>query len=128
VRLVDTSLFIGHERGEALALERIGQLLDEGALAVSSVTRYELTCSPRLPRSWGEFYRELFEAVPVLPVTSLAAALGAEAARRAAAGGAPVKAPDALIAGVALEHGLTVVTADADFLRLLEQVELVRTS
>ncbi len=127
MKLVDTSLFIEHERGEALAAERIAELLDAGELVVSAVTRYELTCSPGLTGPWREFYRDLFDAGPVLPVTSLSAALGAEAAARAARGGT-VKAPDALIAGVALEHGLPVVTADADFLVLGTPVELVRAS
>lgn len=127
MKLVDTSLFIGYERGEALAAEKIAELLDAGELVVSAVTRYELTCSPSLRSPWREFYRDLFDAVPVLPVTSVSAALGAEAAARAARGGT-VKAPDALIAGVALEHGLPVVTADADFLMLGTVVELVRAS
>jgi predicted nucleic acid-binding protein len=127
VKLADTSLFIGYERGEALAAEKIAELLEAGELVVSAVTRYELTCSPTLRSPWREFYRDLFDAVPVLPVTSLSAALGAEAAARAARGGT-VKAPDALIAGVALEHGLPVVTADADFLVLGPVVELVRAS
>lgn len=127
MKLVDTSLFIGYERGEALAVEKIAELLDAGELVVSAVTRYELTCSPSLRSPWREFYRDLFDAVPVLPVTSVSAALGAEAAARAARGGT-VKAPDALIAGVALEHGLPVVTADADFLMLGTVVELVRAS
>ncbi len=127
MKLVDTSLFIGYERGEALAAEKIAELLDAGELVVSAVTRYELTCSPRRRSPWREFYRDLFDAVPVLPVTSVSAALGAEAAARAARGGT-VKAPDALIAGVALEHGLPVVTADADFLVLGTLVELVRAS
>lgn len=127
MKLVDTSLFIGWERGEALAAEKIAELLDAGEVVVSAVTRYELTCSPSLRSPWREFYRDLFDAVPVLPVTSVSAALGAEAAARAARGGT-VKAPDALIAGVALEHGLPVVTADADFLMLGTVVELVRAS
>jgi predicted nucleic acid-binding protein len=127
VRLVDTSLFIGYERGEAMATEKIAELLEAGELVVCAVTRYELTCSPSLSSPWREFYAELFGAVPVLPVTSTAAALAADAAARAARSGS-VKAPDALIAGVALEHALPVVTADADFLALGPVVELVRAS
>jgi predicted nucleic acid-binding protein len=124
VKLADTSLFIGYERGEALAAEKIAELLEAGELAVCAVTRYELTCSARLPERWREFYAELFDAVPVLAVTSAAAALAAAAAQRAGT----VKAPDALIAGVALEHGLPVVTEDSDFLALGLTVELVRAS
>jgi predicted nucleic acid-binding protein len=124
VKLADTSLFIGYERGEALAAEKIAELLDAGELVVCAVTRYELTCSPSLRSPWRDFYAELFDAIPVLPVTSTAAAFAAQAAARAGA----VKAPDALIAGVALEHDLPVVTADADFLALGPRVELVRAS
>jgi predicted nucleic acid-binding protein len=128
VKLADTSLFIDHERGMALAAEKIAELLEAGELAVCAVTQYELTCSPGLASPWREFYADLFAAVPVLPVTSASAALGAEAAARVARGGGAVKPPDALIAGVALEHGLTVVTADSDFLALGPAVELVRAS
>ena len=41
MKLVDTSLFIGYERGEALAAEKIAELLDAGELVVSAVTRYD---------------------------------------------------------------------------------------
>lgn len=124
MKLADTSLFIGYERGEAIARHRLTELLESGELVVSAVTRYELTCSPTLPAAWREFYAELFDAVPVLPVTSFSARSAAEAAARVG----NVKAPDALIAGVALEHGLPVVTADADFLTLGPVVELLRPS
>jgi predicted nucleic acid-binding protein len=117
----------GTERGDALAAEKIAELLEGGELVVCAVTRSELTCSPTLKAPWRDFYAELFEAVPVLPVTSTAAALAARAASRAARA-ARVRAPDALIAGVALEHGLPVVTSDAEFLALGPAVELVRAS
>lgn len=124
MKLADTSVFIGYERGDAFAAEKIAELLESGELAVCAVTRYELTCSPRLANPWRDFYGELFDAVPVLPITSNAAALAAAASVRAGT----VKAPDALIAGVALEHGLPVVTVDSDFLALGPLVELVRSS
>ncbi|HET7752865.1 MAG TPA: PIN domain-containing protein [Anaeromyxobacteraceae bacterium] len=127
MKLADTSLFIDYERGDALAADRIATLIEAGELAVCAVTRYELTCSQGLPERWREFYDELFEVVPVLPVTSTAAALAADAAVRAAQS-IRAKAPDALIAGVALEHDIPVVTADSDFLALGPAVELVRTS
>lgn len=124
MKLADTSLFIEYERGVAIARHRLAELLESGELAVSAITRYELTCSPTLPPVWRQFYAELFDAVPVLAVTPFSAGLAAEAAARVG----HVKAPDALIAGVALEHGLPVVTADSDFLALGPVVELLRTS
>lgn len=53
-----------------------------------------------------------------------AAGLAADAAAPAGS----VKALDSLIAGVALEHGLAVVTADSDVLALGPVVVLVRSS
>ena len=77
MKLVDTSLFIGYERGEALAAERIAELLDAGELVVSAVTRYELTCSPSLRSPWREFYRDLF----VLALTRIRGNLNRPAVR-----------------------------------------------
>jgi predicted nucleic acid-binding protein len=124
VKLADTSVFIAYERGEAMARAKLAELLESGELAISAVTRFELTCSRTLPSTWRAFYAQLFDAVPVFPVTSEAAELAAAAARAASS----AKLPDALIAGVALERGLTVVTGDADFLALGPPVELVRPS
>jgi predicted nucleic acid-binding protein/DNA-binding XRE family transcriptional regulator len=115
VRIVDTSVFVDAERGHGPAVERIAELLVRGELAVSAVTVFELMRGPTTPRRLLAHYAELFgrEAV-VFPVTHSAAQLAAEAAR---AGGG-IKAPDALIAGTALEQGAPVVTSDADFRRV----------
>jgi predicted nucleic acid-binding protein/DNA-binding XRE family transcriptional regulator len=115
VRIVDTSVFVDAERRHGPAVERIAELLVRGELAVSAVTVFELTRGPTTPRRLLAHYAELFgrEAV-VFPVTHVAAQLAAEAAR---AGGG-IKAPDALIAGTALEQGAPVVTSDADFRRV----------
>jgi predicted nucleic acid-binding protein/DNA-binding XRE family transcriptional regulator len=116
VKVVDTSVFISAERAHGPAVERIAQLLGRGELVVSVVTVFELTRGRTTPARRLAHYAELFgrEAV-VLPVTHAASQLAAAAARLAAHG---IKAPDALIAGTALEHGAAVVASDADFLRI----------
>ncbi len=113
MRIVDTSVFIDAERRCGPAVERIADLLVRGELAVSAVTVFELTRGRTTPQRLLAHYAELFghEAV-VLSVTHAAAELGAAAAR---IGGGGIKAPDALIAGTAIEHGAPVVTSDADF-------------
>ena len=115
MRIVDTSVFIDAERRHAPAVERIAELLVRGELAVSAVTVFELTRGRTTPRRLLAHYAELFaqEAV-VLPVTHATAQLAAEAARLARG---VLDAPDALIAGTAMEHGAPVVTSDADFQR-----------
>ncbi len=116
MKIVDTSVFIDAERHHQPAEERIADLLRSGQLAVSAVTVFELTCGWRTPGERLAHYGVLFgQEAQVLPVTHVGAQLAAEVARRA---GPAVRPPDALIAGTAMEHGLAVVTSDADFLRL----------
>jgi predicted nucleic acid-binding protein len=125
--LLDTSFFIAVERRNLQALERFGELLeaDEDSTAISAVTLTELLASPTLSPQRRAFYEKLSLRFPVLPVTEDAAMAGVAAARRV--GGA--KAPDVMIAGVALEYGLRVLTADADFARLLgDAADVLRLS
>lgn len=116
MKIVDASVFIDAERRCQAAVERIADLLQSGELAASVVTVLELTCGWGTARERLVHYGELFgQEAHVLPVTHLGAQLAAEAARLA---GPALRAPGALIAGTALEHGLEVVTSDADFRRL----------
>ena len=89
------------------------------------MTLTELLASPTLSPQRRAFYEKLRLRFEVLPVTEYSAMAGVAAARRV--GGA--KAPDVMIAGVALEHGLRVLTADADFARLLgDTADVLRAS
>lgn len=115
MRVVDTSVFIDAERLRPGAVQRIARLAQQGQLAVSVVTVFELTRGPITPAPLLEYYAELFEHTAlVLPVSHVAARCAGDAARQAPG----IKTPDALIAGTALEHGLPVVTSDADFLQV----------
>jgi predicted nucleic acid-binding protein len=124
--LVDTSVFIETERRNLQALERLDELMDGGDVAVSVVTVVELLTSPTLPVAQRRFYADVFAVqVEVLPATAMGAAAGVEAAREAGGG----TAPDILIAGTAIEHGLKVLTADAGLARLMGPgAELLRKS
>ena len=125
--LVDTSVWLDAERRSAAALDAIAGLMTRGDLAVSAVTAHELLRSPRLPPAWRDFYLQLFEAVPVLPVGLPEATAAAElhAARRR---DAPGDTADALIAGTGFEAGAEVLTSDADFLTLGAGARLLRPS
>lgn len=125
--LLDTSFFIAVERRDLQALERFSELLeaDDDSTAISAVTLAELLASPTLSAQRRAFYEKMRLRFAVLPVTEDAAMAGVAAAR--GVGGA--KAPDVMIAGVAIEHGLRVLTADADFARLLgDAAEVLRAS
>lgn len=123
---MDTSVFIETERRNLQALERLDELMDADGVAVSVVTVAELLASATLPAPRRRFYeRFLAGEVEVLPASPAAAMAGVDAAR--AAGGATPA--DILIAGTAIEHGLGVLTCDADLARLLgPSAELLRVS
>ncbi len=123
--IADTSLFIRAERGEPQAVERVERLLSE-KWGIAAVTLYELSCKAGMPAALRDFYADLFALATVHPVTREAAEIAEEAS---AARPRPYRAPDALIAGVAVERGARVVTADSGFPRLPGlEVELVLPS
>lgn len=123
--LVDTSVFIETERRNLQALERLNAVMESG-MAVSAVTVAELLASPGLKRERRRFYGDLLAGnVEVLPATRAAAFAGVTAAMETGGG----HAADILIAGTAIEHGLQVLTCDADLARMLgPSAELLRAS
>jgi predicted nucleic acid-binding protein len=123
--VVDTSVLLRAENGDAQALDRLEQLVAGDALwGVTAITVYEVLCKGSAPSEWQDFFRDLFGACDVLSITE-DVALAAAAVNRTLP--APLKAPDALIAAAAVAAGATVVTADEHFLRLPGlRVELLR--
>lgn len=113
--LVDTSVWIDAEHRLEAARIRVRDLTRAGEAAVSAVTVYELGRGPTTEPSVLARYEALFpQAVPVLPVTLAAARIAARIARALG----QLSAPDALIAGTALELGLPLLTSDAGFRRV----------
>ncbi len=123
--VVDTSVLLRAENGDAQALDRLGQLIaGDAPWGVAAITLYEVLCKRSAPGEWQDFFRELFSSCDVLAITE-EVALAAAAANRTLA--APLKAPDALIAATAAAAGAVVITADEHFLRLPGlRVELLR--
>jgi len=125
--VVDTSVLLRAESGDAQALDRLQQLIaGEAPWGVAAITVYEVLCKGSAPSEWQDFFRDLFSACDVLAITE-DVALAAAAVNRTLA--IPLKAPDALIAAAAASAGATVITADEHFLRLPGlRVELLRPS
>jgi predicted nucleic acid-binding protein len=113
VVVVDTSVLIEVDAGNAAAAERVNELLEADAVSVSAVTVYEMLAGPTTSRPALRFWREFFSHVEVLPVLGVFAELGAAGAR--AANG--MAAADGLIAATAAAYGRRVLTADAGFRR-----------
>ena len=123
--VVDTSVLLRAENGDAQALDRLEQLIAGDALwGVAAITVYEVLCQGSAPSDWQDFFRDLFSGCDVLAITE-DVALAAAAVNRTLA--APLKAPDALIAAAAVAAGAAVITTDEHFLRLPGlRVELLR--
>ncbi len=109
--VVDTSVLVELECGNARASRRVAELLRAGEVSVSVVTVYEMTAGPGTAGPVLDFWRRFFEQVEVLPVLAVLGELGAAGAR--AANG--MSAADGLIAASALAYGRRVLTADRAF-------------
>ena len=116
--VVDTSVLINVERGNAQSMALVAELLLDGELAVSTITVHEVLRSRSLSAEWRAHWLAFFDAVFVLdldgPAAEVAAGLWVEQSRlnrRPDVG-------DVLIAGAAAAAGLEAVTADEGFAEL----------
>jgi predicted nucleic acid-binding protein len=121
--LADTSIFIARESGRS-----IGEL--PPLIAVSVVTIGELrlgvlSASDPRTRARRAATLALARAADPLPINEAVFESWARvvSSSREAGMGSGVKVTDALIAATAIEHGLPVVSQDADFARIAEVVD-----
>lgn len=115
VGLLDTSVFIARESGRAIA-----KLPDRVALSVITIGELQLgvlNADDSLTRSRRADTLALARAADPIPVSEAVMVSWARLIMDCRAAGVhrTVKLTDALIAATAIEHGLPVVTQDADF-------------
>ena len=109
--LLDTNTVSAQWRGDRRVLQRVGQY--GGRLYLSAVSLAELRAWPRLRTAPGR--RDLdsiLGGLHLLPVDEPVARRFGDVSAALRAAGTPLPTPDLLIAATALEHGLTVVTAN----------------
>ena len=115
VGLLDTSVFIARESGRAVA-----KLPDRVALSVITIGELQLgvlNADNSVTRSRRADTLALARATDPIPVSEAVMVSWARVITDCRAAGVhrTVKLTDALIAATAIEHGLPVVTQDADF-------------
>ena len=115
VGLLDTSVFIARESGRAVA-----KLPDRVALSVITIGELQLgvlNADNSVTRSRRADTLALARAADPIPVSEAVMVSWARVITDCRAAGVhrTVKLTDALIAATAIEHGLPVVTQDADF-------------
>jgi predicted nucleic acid-binding protein len=118
VGLLDTSVFIARESGRAVA--NLPQRVALSVVTIGELHLGVLNADDSLTRSRRADTLALARAADPIPVSEAVMVSWARlvADCRAAGVHRAVKLTDALIAATAIEHGLPVVTQDADFDRI----------
>ena len=128
--LVDTCLWVEFLRGEKTAIKkRLEKLLDENRAVVAGIILAELLTGIANEKE-QRFLEECFLGMPFLEATrevsSAAGKMGAALRKK----GITMPLSDLLIAALAKEHGLTVLTLDNHFQALARplgvQMELLK--
>lgn len=128
--LVDTSFLIDVLRGHEPALQELARL-EKGpeTLHIPTVTLFELYRGlAQSPDSIDEEDRieEVLGSRPTLPLSPEAARKGGRHDGGLAKDGIPIDPEDAMIAGIALAHGMQLVTANADHFERVEGLDVLR--
>ena len=121
--LIDSSAWIEYLRDTGSpACERVSELLDDDApIATCDTVVMEILAGTTSERTASDLMR-LLDRCSFFPVRPLFDSTGAAAIYRACrrAGFTPRRLNDCLIAGLALEHDLSVLHQDRDFKRIAE--------
>lgn len=128
--LLDTGILIGFERKNQGIINRIRAIIRD--LDVPFITLF----------SYAEFYRgfvnkqqdaiasaeHFLDSFQQLPVTKASAKIYAELDYKYSKRGAKIEPFDLLIAAIAIEHNLTIITTDTDFDKIIEIMKIIISS
>lgn len=118
--LLDTSVAVEVLRGNPAATERARQLSDAYLPLVGLGELWYGVARALKPSRAGEALRRLLEITPVLPMSTDTCRVYARIRTHLAKRGQPLPENDIWIAATALEHELTLATADEHFERITE--------
>jgi tRNA(fMet)-specific endonuclease VapC len=114
VVVVDTDVLIDTiQGGLEPAATRVAELVRSGALALSSVTLYELLQGSRTEVAVLEQVHPLAAGAEIFDLTQDAAEMAASVNRYLARRGEQIGDPDTLMAGTCLDAGLPILTRNA---------------
>lgn len=107
--VADTDVLIDYLQGRAGVADRIALELEHGQLSTTAVTRFELLAGARTPRQ-QKLVMALLEALPCLPLDTVAADRAAEVRRGLEQRGQSIGMGDSLIAGIVLANKGVLLT------------------
>jgi tRNA(fMet)-specific endonuclease VapC len=114
VVVVDTDVPIDTVQGGLEpAATRVAELVRSGALALSTVTLYELLQGSRTEVAVLEQVHAMVASATIFDLTQDAAEMAASVNRYLARRGERIGDPDTLIAGICLDAGLPILTRNA---------------
>jgi tRNA(fMet)-specific endonuclease VapC len=124
VILADTDVLIDYLAGVQPVRDRVAAYVDTEQLQTTAVNCFELL-SGAGPGRRGQAVRQLVEALNVLPLDRAAAERAADVRRKLERAGRPIGMGDSLIAGIAMAHGLPLLTRNRSHFERVEGLKLV---
>jgi tRNA(fMet)-specific endonuclease VapC len=107
--VADSDVLIDYLRGKGPGADRVELELQNGTLATTAVTAFELWAGARTARQ-QRAVAQVLAALEVLPLDRLAAEAAGEVRRTLEAKGDGIGMADALIAGICLAHRTILLT------------------
>ncbi len=122
---LETTFLVDLLKGEEKAIETYKKIRDS-KLSTTSISAWELIRGPKLigRKKELEVALEMLENIDILPFSFNSAKIAAEVESRLREKGLEINLIDILIASIAIEHGLRLVTRDKHFSRI-EGLEVV---
>ncbi len=122
---LETTFLVDLLKGEKRAIETYRKIQDS-KLFTTSISAWELIRGPKLAGKRKEFEiaLEMLENIDILPFSFSSAKIAAEVESYLKEKGLEINLVDVLIASIAIEHSLKLVTRDKHFSRI-EGLEVV---
>ena len=122
--LADTDVLIDYLLGIQPVASRILEHRESDDVQTSAITCFELLSGAKVGKR-GDNVRRLIDTIPVVPLNRESAAQAALVRQRLAAEGQTIGMADSLIAGIAIENGLELLTRNRKHFERVEGLKLV---
>jgi tRNA(fMet)-specific endonuclease VapC len=122
--LADTDVLIDYLAGLEPVTGCVASYAAADRLQTSAITCFELLSGAREGKC-GERVRQMFSAIPVLPVDRAAADRAATLRQELEAGGLSIGMADSLIAGIALAYGIPLLTRNRKHFERVQGLRLI---
>ena len=122
--VADTDVLIDFLTGREPGAGSVMEYLEQGSLAVSVISRFELLSGARSPKQ-ERLIHQLLQALPVLPLGETASTLAAAVRRDLKGRGEDIGMADCLIAGIVLDHNARFLTRNRRHFEKVDGLALV---